>query len=71
MFIANLAHDLKPDGILAACVHPGWVAADMRMSAAQGGAREGDPGRCQVQIQLTILEAMLFRSLIVLFDKAN
>ena len=46
MFTANLAHDLKPDGILAACVHPGWVATDMGMSAAQGGAREGDLGRC-------------------------
>ena len=42
MFIANLAHDLKPDKVLAVCVHPGFVATDMGMSAATAGAREGE-----------------------------
>ena len=41
MFTANLAHEVKPDKVLAVVVHPGFVETEMGMSAAQEGAREG------------------------------
>ena len=42
MFTANLAHEVKPNEVLAVVVHPGFVQTEMGISAAQEGAREGE-----------------------------
>ncbi len=39
---ASLAVDLKKDGVTIVSVHPGWVATDMGLAAADAvGAKEG------------------------------
>nr|AEE63240.1 unknown [Dendroctonus ponderosae] len=52
MATKSLSQDLKKDGILVACVHPGWVKTDMGGSNAPMSVEESSRGIVQLMAKL-------------------